>query len=466
MRLLAFRLLLVVCALLAVVPATAGAATTPKVTSVAPLNLKIGERLTIKGSGFVPGKNRNTVVFKATGQRAVFAKAVSATKTRLVVKVPAKLASFLKAKAGQPVATRFQLRVLARKLSKAYTPAKGSPTIAPAAAAAPAKTPAAAAAPPAAPAAAAAPAPATAPALTAYEQCQAAAAANPAGDQDADGMKNGDERTFHMNPCDKDGDGDGMLDGYEYEAARDLASHSSGVTGRPFPAIRPWPNPMEASDRNHDFDGDGLTLGEEYDLWWARGHHFPITEYSDGFQATGGPLSAAGHEQLDLNGNGFLSDDERDADLDGLSNIVELHRGGIESWWKDVQEETRYTLRPFGVIDPTRWDSDGDGVSDGAGDQDVDGFSNFTEMQLERGATDTVHTTKYIVDPFNPCMPNPHADTCSRYLPFGSDAWRPFADDEPDALIGDVLPFLNGPEPDHLTWTGDVWNGRPAPPDA
>jgi hypothetical protein len=43
MRLLATRLLLSACALLAVVPATAGAATTPKVTSVAPLKLKIGE---------------------------------------------------------------------------------------------------------------------------------------------------------------------------------------------------------------------------------------------------------------------------------------------------------------------------------------------------------------------------------------------------------------------------------------
>ena len=461
MRLLASRLLLVACAVLAVVPATAGAATTPKVTSVAPLKLKIGQKLTIKGSGFVPGKNRNTVVFKARGQRAVFVKAATATKTRLVVKVPAKLAAFLTVKSGQAVATRFQLRVLAKKLSKAYTAVKASPTIAPAAAATSAPAPATK---PTAAAAAAAPAPAAAPTLTPYEQCQAAAAANAAGDQDADGMKNGDERTFHMNPCEKDGDGDGMLDGYEYEAARDLASHSSGVTGRPFPALRPWPNPMDASDRNHDFDGDGLTLAEEYDLWWARGHHFPIIEYSDGFQATGGPLSAVGQEQLDLNANGFLSD-ERDADLDGLSNEVELHLRGLESWWGDVEKENRYTPRPFGVVDPTRWDSDGDGVSDGAGDQDVDGFSNITEMQLVRGPTDTVHTTKYIVDPFNPCMPNPHADTCSRYVPFGiTDVWRPLAGDEPDAQLGDALPLLNGPEPGG--WTGDTWDGHPGPPDA
>src|SRR3954454_3541440 len=141
MRTTVFRILLNDCALFAVVPATAGAATPPKVTSVAPLKLKIGERLTIRGKGFLPGKNRNTVVFKATGTRAVFAKAASATKTRLAVKVPVKLSSFLKVKAGQPTATRFQLRVLARKLSPAYTPAKRSPVIAPAAAAAATKGP-------------------------------------------------------------------------------------------------------------------------------------------------------------------------------------------------------------------------------------------------------------------------------------------------------------------------------------
>src|SRR5215211_9345175 len=175
MRLLASRLLLVACAVLAVVPATAGAATAPKVTSVAPLKLKIGQKLTIKGSGFVPGKNRNTVVFKARGQRAVFVKAATATKTRLVVKVPAKLAAFLTVKSGQAVATRFQLRVLAKKLSKAYTAVKASPTIAPAAAATSAPAPATK---PTAAAAAAAPAPAAAPTLTPYEQCQAAAAAS------------------------------------------------------------------------------------------------------------------------------------------------------------------------------------------------------------------------------------------------------------------------------------------------
>src|SRR4051794_15301837 len=132
MRLPVSRILLFACALLAVVPATASAAAAPKETSVAPLALKAGDTMTVRGKGFLAGKNRNTVIFKAIGTRAVFAKAQTATKTKIVVKVPAKLLSFLKVRNGQSVATRFQIRVLAKRLSPTYTPAGKSPVIAPA----------------------------------------------------------------------------------------------------------------------------------------------------------------------------------------------------------------------------------------------------------------------------------------------------------------------------------------------
>src|SRR3954471_6421313 len=190
MRLPICRPLLLVCALFTVVTTTAGAATAPKVTSVTPLTLKIGERLTIKGKGFLRGKNRNTVVFKAGGARAVFAKAESATATKLVIKGPAKLAPFLTSPPAKPVPTRFRLRVLARKLSPNYTPLGASPMIAPTTTTAPAPAPAAGAAAPAppapAPVAPVADAPAeSAPALSPYERCRAAATANPAGDEDS-----------------------------------------------------------------------------------------------------------------------------------------------------------------------------------------------------------------------------------------------------------------------------------------
>jgi IPT/TIG domain-containing protein len=444
------RILLIVCAILVFVPRTANAATTtPKVTSVAPLKLKIGQRLTIRGKGFLKGKNRNTVIFKASGARAVFVKAESATTTKLVVKVPAKLASFLRVKAGQPTATRFQLRVLARKLSPTYTSAKGSPVIAPDAAMVSAgKSAAAAAAVPGATVG-----------LSAYEACQLAALNNPAGDQDRDGMVNSTERTFGVNPCVSDTDGDGMIDGYEYEAARDLNSHQGG-SGRPYPGTRPWPNPLDGSDAGNDFDGDGLTLGDEYRLWWYRGHHFPITEYSDGMQATDGRTAAYG--RLDISENGWLTDDERDADGDGLSNIVELHYRNSPSWWTDVAKEKPYTLRPFATLDPTVADDDGDGVLDGADDQDVDGYSNIEEMQLTRGVPPLgPNETILYVSPFNPCMPNPHSDTCGRYIPAASEKWLPFADDD---LLNNPVPLTN----DGSVYGGstDTWDGQPGNPDA
>ena len=38
-------------------------------------------------------------------------------------------------------------------------------------------------------------------------------------------------------------------------------------------------------------------------------------------------------QALDLNGDGNLTDDERDADNDGLSNMVEYNNEGTQNWW-------------------------------------------------------------------------------------------------------------------------------------
>jgi hypothetical protein len=65
--------------------------------------------------------------------------------------------------------------------------------------------------------------------------------------------------------------------------------------------------------------------------------------------------------------------------------------------------------------------------------------------------------------PFNPPNPTPTraVATSPSTRPTAGDR---FADGEADALIGDTLPFLNGPEPGG--WTGDVWDGQPGDPDA
>jgi hypothetical protein len=433
MRVSVPRLLLLVCAALAVVPATADAAkrssapATPRVVSVTPLKLRVGDKMTIRGTGFLKGKNRNTVVFKADGQRAVFVKAQSATTTRLVIQVPAKLGTFLKTTAGQPVATRFRLRVLARKLSKAYTPAKESPVIA------------AQAAPASASAGATTPAAATAPAAASTPAASAATPPPPPPDCDADGtpdatdadddndlLPDAVEATIGTDRCNLDSDADGLTDGFEYESAYDLNGNRAVVS---FPKTAPYPNPLNGDDTGFDFDGDGMTLREEYILWRNTGARLPLS-YSDGDQDSTGTtnsadrtarLSVIGGIALDRDGDGFLTDDEKDADADGLTNWEETHGPMIISWWAaKYQGEKQFAGRPGAApLYETSFivqDSDGDGIADGTDDQDHDDISNVNEISRD--------ATLRWVHVYNPCLPNPDSRTCSRYVPF-SEPWAP-----------------------------------------
>jgi hypothetical protein len=443
------RVILLVSALLAVVPAAASAkpAPYPKVKSVSPLRVSVGQTMTLRGSGFRSGKARNTVVFKRNGKPAIFVRSARSTKSKLRLVVPAKLLAFLTTKATVPQPTRFRLRVLALRFSKSFTSTKLSPLVVPPGTTAPGTvapggpgtphggTPAPAPVPP-----------------TPYQRCEAAAAAAPKVDSDADGLLNGAERSAGTDACNADSDGDGMLDGYEWDSARDLNGFAN-----PYPGKRPWPNPLDPGDANYDFDGDGLTLAQEYALWSKFSNGFPVIAYSDGTQNSGGtmPANTSARVLLDLDGDGNLTDDERDADGDGLSNVVEDNYRGTQGWWQAMyKDEKPYTARPFIEPDPLLRDSDGDGIPDGADDQDVDGYDNFVEMQISR------EQSGLRTQPFNPCLPNPHALTCSRYAPFES-AWAPF---DGSQSIGDAIPFLwprPAAQPATGGWDGD--GGRQGP---
>jgi hypothetical protein len=424
MRLPVPRLLLLVCAILAVLPASAMAAskrvTYPVIKKVSPLKLSVGDRLTIHGSGFRAGKGVNTVVFKRDGKPAIFVKSGLSTKKKIYVTVPDKAAAFLGARDGAAVPTRFRLRVLAGRFSKRFTSTRLSPLIKPRAGA---STP-----------------------IGTYQDCQKLAVDTPSADADSDGLANVTERTYGLDPCTADTDGDGMLDGYEFESARDLNG-----SALPYPGRRPWPNPLDGSDGNWDFDGDGLTLSQEYRLWKFVGASFPVTAYSDGTQTSGGVVAAAG-SGLDLDGDGRLTDDERDADADGLSNVVEFQYRGVVGWWTAAYTtEHAYTAATFYEPDPIVNDTDGDGVPDGADDQDHDGYDNFTEMERSRTQTGLR------IQPYNPCLPDPHSRTCSRYHPF-TNSWPPFDGSQQQ---GDEMPFV-WPRPTVASGT-NPWDGLGGP---
>jgi hypothetical protein len=500
-------------------PATAGAATAtaskkkakkyPVVTSVSPMQTNIGKTLTIKGRNFKRGRNKNTVLFKRDGARAVFVKAQVGTSKLLKVKLSDKLAPVLKQVNGSPTMTTFRLRVLSDRLGKSFTTGKRSPKIGPEL-------------PPEPP------------------KIEDQSVTNPEGDCDGDGVKNGvdgdddndlladaEEMGLKLDPCKGDTDGDAVEDGYELRSAQDWNDDEYQAPNGylPYPSKRPYPNALDGADGNVDHDGDTLTLKEEYDLWkftvsqgaprdlgrlsysageqhsvytrgsngqrrpslnavgydkqaaflaWADANGYrnvqiapPAQNWFDGtisrdirdMDRNGSvqdePSGTASRVELtyydtnpgfDIDGNliGTLSDDERDEDADGLSNFDET-RGcaGSQNYWNKVYDKEKpYYLNYQGtrLDDP---DSDGDGVRDGADDQDHDDLPNMMECSRELAAAEAQDPRPADFDPdparlsasrlkgftnvFNPCLPSPLSRSCRSYVDL-ENAWAPWAE--------------------------------------
>jgi hypothetical protein len=493
---------------------TAGAKSkpAPTITSISPRSLAVGETLTIRGHHFRRGRNKNTVAFKRAGGAAVFVKAAKGTTRMLQVTLPARLEKALVSRNGAPVPTKLRLRVLAARFGKRFSTGRRVPTVAPA------------------------PLEGTGPA--------APTPARPDGDCDGDGQLNkvdtdddndlltdAQEGTYNTDPCAADTDGDGVTDGYEFRSARDLNDddYQSPLNEyMPYPGTRPYPNPLDATDANTDFDGDSLTLKEEFKLWrytvevegaavpqdvarvgwndadrltysdgeqtslvtrdpstglrvptmsvgaytkhqefvsWLTGKRYrsvllnvrptaswndtslPLTTQTFGIFDVdlNGETQAEVDGNSDLDGNGYISDDERDEDADGLSNYDESHGRMTPEFWNECyDEETPYRVAYAGtsIVDP---DSDGDGILDGADDQDHDDLPNVMELSRidashlddrkngitckepdpPAGAATPIqrHPLRYgRVNPFNPCLPAVWSRTCTKHHNINGDS--------------------------------------------
>jgi hypothetical protein len=514
---------LVVSALAAAIAPPAHAAKkkkAPVITAVAPKDVAVGEALTIRGRNFRTGRNKNSVVFKRAGSRAVFVKAEMGTKKMLRVIVPATVQKYFALKAGNPVPTRFRLRVLARKFGKKFTSRKLSPVVS-------------------------GPRPPKAAEASETGDCDDDGAINKVDpDDDNDLLSDVTEKALGTDPCKLDTEGDGVEDGYEYQSAKDLNDDEhQNITDPnhpnypnqvlPYPGKRPYPNPLFA-DATVDYDGDGLPLTVEQMLWrytysvnHTAGRSLTPLSYSDGMQyslfsyengdhgrrhpaqpfssytmqqqflewaggngygsvkikgtywkptAPGVPLAKdAFYEIRDVNLNGtvdpdevnpadrdqdgWVSDDERDEDADGLWNQLEVSGplGGAGYWSGCYTFERAYPIDYAGTrVDDA--DSDGDDVRDGADDQDHDDVPNIMEVSRMRasgeddreagvvcrvdpellkpqdvdgdGQADKQvfrHPTTYgRINPFNPCLPFVDSRTCPKYVEVGSSAFAPF----------------------------------------
>jgi hypothetical protein len=457
--------------------------TAPVVASASPLALAVGETLLLRGRNFRPGVKKTTVVFKRSGGRAVFAKADRSTSKLLWITVPTALKDEMASRGGVPVSTRFRLNVLGARLGRTFTSVSDSPVIAP---------------------------------------CE-----------DGDLLGHDLEASIGTDPCVADTDGDGVSDGFEYQSAKDLNDdedqHPNGYL--PHPGKRPYPNALDKTDADKDFDGDSLTLGEEHALWrftWETSktdaHTLTPLSYSDGEQFSrsrrvdSGPhtgrrqptlragerdggqptfaewAAGAGYRTVMLSWNGdgawwehdaarvpygifdvnrsgdespwelgyarggFVSDELRDVDADGLTNYQETHGFMIAKHWADCYPMEKPYAINYAVGDEDRNgdgvrdaatdpDTDGDGVRDGADDEDHDDIPNV--MELSRRAASGFDDTTGVdckpaenlpedparqhvygrVNPFNPCLPDVYSRTCARYVHAGTGA--PF-DDSPN----------------------------------
>jgi hypothetical protein len=490
-------------------PATAGAAVkAPVIKSVTPSHVTVGQKLIIRGKYFRLGKGRNRVLFQRSGGKSVFVKADVSTKVRMTVVVPKALELYMPSSGGSLVPARFRLRVLTTKLSRAFTSLKNSPIVGPAK---PKSTGGTGTGGPGAPATPDGDCDGDGIKNSADpdddndllpDQLELAIGTDPCNpDTDGDGVEDGYEyqsaidlnnddyqnanaivpypgKRPYPNPLYKDADvdydGDGLSLGTEYQlwkytytvnhtATRTLTplSYSDGTRYSLLPggtkmtdaaytppqAFSAWASLAGyANPLLHDVGGSTWAAYNLYDF--DRDGNVTTTAA----EAVSANQMTTEKYYWDLDGDGYVSDDERDEDGDGLTNYDEtIGRMTPEYWQGCYQTEKPYPIAYAGtsVTDP---DTDGDGILDGADDQDHDDVPNIMELSRQMASdrnpdwgaaqchlanpapSPSPLVPQGRVNPFNPCLPDANSRTCERH-PGMSDSFAPFDDNGPKYFV-------------------------------
>jgi hypothetical protein len=484
-----------------VVPATADAAKKklPVITKVTPKTVSVGESLTITGKNFRVGKAKNTVLFKRDGGKAVFVKTGIATSKSIKITIPKSLEKYMAAEDGKPTASRFRLRVLTTRLGRSFTSASASPVIGPERVkpAVDAGSSAGAGAGGGGGGGVGDSTP-VAPVLDPNADCDGDGVTNGfetvdlktlpcVADTDGDGVTDGYEYASavdlnnddYRNPTQSlpypgtrpypnplsnedlnlDHDGDSLTLGQEFELWRYAVqngadpsllklSYSAGLKYSVYSGGNGLPRVPALAVAGYDKATAFTTYLVQsgyatIDLPGAPGTSF-LDINQDTFIDQGPGQLRDESLYLDAHGwsgvlmpDGWLSDDERDEDADGLSNLDEYNMSMTPAFWKArYSDETAYVV-PYTGTSAIEPDSDGDKLRDGVDDQDHDDIPNFHEISrnMSSGRSLDAKTDALLsrpttpgmgrVNPYNPCLPWIDSRTCPVTVPFES-AWAPF----------------------------------------
>jgi hypothetical protein len=390
----------------------------PSITRVTPMRVKVGANLALRGKRFSSKRTRNTVIFRAPSGRTVFVKPRRAGSKKLVVRVPAAVAKLVSRRDSRAVPTRFKLRVLSKKKFSKWTTRRLSPVIvAPSGAGGSGGS------------------------CGSGDDWDSDLLANALestlktdpclADSDLDGVEDGYEyksaidlnddefqdpnetlpypgKRPYPNPLDGsdagvDHDGDSLTLAEEqtlwrytgvrglfeltYSAGEQYSARTRDGNNRRVPTIAAVGYDKQAAFLSWATAAHYRTLMlADGAPWWNH----PVTRHPyglldanrDGVESAGllPGYSVRETTYYDFDNNNYLSDNERDEDADGLTNYDETHgRLNPDYWIACYSQEKPHPVRYMGT-DVTDPDTDGDGVRDGADDQDHDDIPNVLEL--------------------------------------------------------------------------------------